>query len=449
MGSVYILMGDTTNAMKYSMLGINYSKLSGNTYQLFTSYSNVANVLFIEKRYKESETYSLMSLQLASELGAMEGRKGNYKSLADLYKAMGEPEKANKYLEMYIAVNDSLISEARMKQMTGLEAKYQSVKKDKELLEEKSVSERKTSVLYMLIIGLTLMVTLAVFAYRGYRNKKKFLVQMTDAKQEIEIKSLELESRNKDITDSINYASKIQSAVLPNEETIYKSIPSLFILYKPKDIVSGDFFWFNEIDADNYLFVCADCTGHGIPGAFMTVIGSNLLNQTIIDNKIHQPSEILRKMDELLNVTLKQDINSTTGVQDGMDLALLKVNKVARQITITTAKRPVVFIRDKELQEIKGSKFSLGGMRSGDKVFEEITIQYKENDMFYFFTDGITDQFGGEKGKKFSSKRLKELFLDIHENTPETQKTLLNIEIEKWKGSLEQVDDICVIGIRF
>lgn len=449
MGAVYVLLKDTGNAMKYSQLGANYSKLSGNSYQLFTSYSNIAQVYFMRKQYKESERYGLMSLQIASELGAMEGRKGNYKSLADLYKAMGEPEKANRYLEMYIAVNDSLISEARMKQMTGLEAKYQSVKKDKELLEEKSASEQKTLVLYVLIIGLLLVVALAVFTYRGYRNKQKFLLQMTNAKQEIEMKSVELESRNKDITDSINYASKIQNAVLPNEHTVYSTMVSSFILYKPKDIVSGDFFWFNEIDADTYLFACGDCTGHGIPGALMTVIGSNLLNQIVIDNKIYKPSKILLKMDELLNVTLKQDNYSTTGVQDGMDLALFKVNKSTKEITISTAKRPVVYIRDKKLQEIKGSKFSLGGMRSGDKIFEEVVVNYQINDMFYFFTDGITDQFGGSKGKKFSTKRLKELFLEIHENPIATQKEILNTEVDKWKGSLEQVDDICVVAIRF
>ncbi len=236
----------------------------------------------------------------------------------------------------------------------------------------------------------------------------------------------ELEIKNKDVTDSINYAQKIQKAVLPHEETIYRSVPLAFILFKPKDIVSGDYFWFHEIDKDNYIMVCGDCTGHGVPGAFMTVIGSNLFNQTVIDNKIYSPSKILLEVDRLLNSTLKQDSEKLHGVQDGMDLSLFKVNKASKEITITSAKRPVVFIRDKQLQDIKPSKFSLGGMNSGDKVFDEIKINYKEDDMFYFFTDGFVDQFGGEKGKKYSSKRLKEKFMEIHLSTIQDQKQMLS-----------------------
>ncbi len=281
------------------------------------------------------------------------------------------------------------------------------------------------------------------------KAKQKAEQQIKEQKIQLEHVNAEMAEQKQDIVSSINYAQKIQYAVLPHEETIYRSIPLAFILYKPKDIVSGDYFWFHEIDSDNYILVCGDCTGHGVPGAFMTVIGSNLLNQIVIDNKIYQPSEILHKMDELLNMTLKQDKDRSRGVQDGMDLSLLRVNKTAKEIIITSAKRPVVFIRDKQMQDLKGSKFSLGGMRSGEKVFEEIKINYKEDDMLYFFTDGYTDQFGGAKGKKFSSKRLKDLFFDIHQSTIPAQKQTLDLEIEKWRGSLEQVDDICVIGIRF
>lgn len=273
--------------------------------------------------------------------------------------------------------------------------------------------------------------------------------QIKEQRLLLERTNKELEVQKHDIVSSINYAQRIQYAVLPHEETIARCIPLSFIYYKPKDIVSGDFFWFHEIDKDNYILVCADCTGHGVPGAFMTVIGSTLLNQTIIDNKIYNPSAILLEVDKLLNVTLKQNKEREYGVQDGMDLSLLKVNKAKKEIIITSAKRPVVFIREKQMQDFKGSKYSLGGMRTGDKTFEEITINYKEDDILYFFTDGYHDQFGGEKGKKFSSKKLKELLFNIHTKPVDTQKDILNSEIIKWTGNLEQVDDMCVVGIRF
>ncbi len=266
---------------------------------------------------------------------------------------------------------------------------------------------------------------------------------------QLEISNKEIEMRNKDVTDSINYAKRIQYAVLPSQESIQRSIPLSFLFYLPKDIVSGDFYWFHEISKDEYIIVCGDCTGHGVPGAFMTVIGSNLLNQIVIDNKVYEPGKILMNLDELLNSTLKQDKQRQQGVQDGMDMSLIKVNKQKKECIITSAKRPVVLIRNKEMKEFKGSKHSLGGMRSGEKHFEEIKFNYEEDDVIFSYTDGITDQFGGEKGKKYSSKRLKEFLVGIHEETALVQKQKLELEFGNWTGHHEQVDDVCVLGIRF
>ena len=281
------------------------------------------------------------------------------------------------------------------------------------------------------------------------KARQKAEEQIRKQKVLLEKNNVELEQQRRDVTASITYAKRIQYAVLPQEETIYRSIPLSFILYKPKDIVSGDFFWFHEIDRDNYIIVCADCTGHGVPGAMMTVIGSNLLNQTVIDNKTNSPSQILLVLDNFINITLKQQKEHEHFVQDGMDLSLLKVDKAKKEFTFTSAKRPAIFIRDKQIQELKGSKFTLGGMITGCKVFNEVKIEYREDDMIYFYTDGYTDQFGGPKGKKFSSKQLKETFLNIHKLQMNEQKNKLNTVIENWKKEQEQVDDILVIGIKF
>jgi serine phosphatase RsbU (regulator of sigma subunit) len=279
------------------------------------------------------------------------------------------------------------------------------------------------------------------------KSKDSFLRVILDSKAELEAKSEELEIKNKDVTDSINYAKRIQYAVLPHEETIYRNIPLSFIYYKPKDIVSGDFFWFHEINKDESILVCADCTGHGVPGAFMTVISSSLLNQTVIDNKIYKPSDILVELDRTINFTLKQQ-KDTYSVQDGADLSLIRINKATKEVIITSAKRPVVFIRDKQLQEFKGSKFSLGGIRTGEKNFDEIRLNYQEEDVLYFYTDGYTDQFGGEKGKKYSSKRLREFLMSIHKLPMAEQKQKLDSEMNKWQSGLDQVDDMLVIGIK-
>ncbi len=259
----------------------------------------------------------------------------------------------------------------------------------------------------------------------------------------------ELEVKNEDIVSSINYAKRIQHAVLPQEETIYRNIPLSFILYRPRDIVSGDFFWFHEIDRDNYIIACADCTGHGVPGAMMTVIGSNLLNQIVIDNKITEPSKILLVLDNFINQTLKQQKEHEHFVQDGMDLALLKVDKKNREFIFSSAKRPAIFVRNKQMQEFKGSKHTLGGMITGCKVFNETKMTYQEDDIIYFYTDGYTDQFGGPKGKKFSSKQLKETLMGIHKLQMAEQKNRLNTTLAGWMADQEQVDDVLVMGIKF
>ncbi len=307
------------------------------------------------------------------------------------------------------------------------------------------VSQQYQGTIIEVLVPLLLNVIIVWVFIKTRSDAEEYIKQQS---LQLELKSKELETKNHDVRDSINYAKRIQYAVLPQEETIYRSIPLSFIFYKPKDIVSGDFFWFHEINKEEYILVCADCTGHGVPGAFMTVIGSSLLNQTVIDNKIVQPSQILLELDKLINFTLKQQKDSDISVQDGMDLTLLKVNKTKKELIITSAKRPAVFIRNKELQEIKGNKFSLGGMRSGEKQFIETTVNYEEDDLLYLFTDGYADQFGGEKAKKFSSKRLRELFLEVHKLPMIDQKNNISKTIANWQGNLEQIDDMLVIGIK-
>src|SRR6185437_8521727 len=297
----------------------------------------------------------------------------------------------------------------------------------------------------MVLLPLLLNVYL-VSGFFGVRIRAE--KQIADQKAELEKNHEELALRNKDTIASINYASRIQNAMLPTEETILRGIPLFFLLYKPRDIVCGDFYWFYEIDRDNYIIICADCTGHGVPGALMTMIGSSILNQVIVDGKITTPSAILSELDKRIADTLKQQKQHTGLVQDSMDLALLKVDKKNKQFIFCGAKRPAILISDNQLTELKGSKYTLGGL-SEEKHFEETKLTYMLDDTVYMFTDGFADQFGGSNSKKFMIKQFRDLLQQIHTLPIHEQKTKLEQALDNWKKNDEQTDDIMVIGIRF
>lgn len=299
---------------------------------------------------------------------------------------------------------------------------------------------------YLIIVPLLLNIYLISEFMKASQKAEK---QIHDQKRKLESNNKELATYKEDIISSINYAKRIQQAVLPADDCIQRGIPLSFILYKPRDIVSGDFYWFHEIDRDNYIIVAADCTGHGVPGAFMTVIGSNLLTQIIAENRLTEPTVILTELDKRITATLKQEKEHYQIIQDGMDLSLLKVNKQKKEFIYTSAKRPTIFIRNKQIQEFKGSKNTLGGLRSGEKKFEDIIINYEEDDIIYLFTDGYIDQFGGSENKKFMIKRLRELLLEIHNLPMLEQKQRLETAITQWIGANEQTDDILIMGIRF
>jgi serine phosphatase RsbU (regulator of sigma subunit) len=293
---------------------------------------------------------------------------------------------------------------------------------------------------------------LAICVYTIYRS----VVTRNVAEQEIhkqkklvEVSNRLLESKNEDILSSIHYAKRIQEAVFPPEDRVQRDIPLSFIFYKPKDIVSGDFFWFHSIDEHRYILAVADCTGHGVPGAFMTVIGSNLLNQVVIENNIRQPGKILEELDLRLTATLRQEKQHRGLVQDGMDIAIIYVDRTEKQIHFSSAKRPAIFTRNGKLEEFKGSKLSIGGLRTEIKHFEEISITYEQDDCLYLYSDGIVDQFGGEQNKKLTTKRLREKILSISEFPVHEQSRQVENLFESWKGNNEQTDDALMIGIRF
>lgn len=252
--------------------------------------------------------------------------------------------------------------------------------------------------------------------------------------------------KNREISSSINYAKRIQKAILPDVSEIKGALPESFILYMPKDVVSGDFYWFSQID-DVILLAAVDCTGHGVPGAFMSLIGNDMLNSIAKQSPELEVSDML----ELLNYKIKKALyqgENGQGLHDGMDIALCKIDKENGVVEFAGAYRPLYYFSGSELNESKGDRFSVGGRRKKQSTFTSHKIELKQDQTFYIFSDGYADQFGGDDGKKYSSRRFRDLLLSIQDQPMDTQREILEVTIQAWKGEEEQTDDILVIGFR-
>ena len=281
--------------------------------------------------------------------------------------------------------------------------------------------------------------------------------------------SQKLAKQNKNITDSINYASRIQRALLTRKQKIIDRFKGAFILYLPKDIVSGDFYWYSEIgnrydrfgDFDQSqpnkkpkkVLIAADCTGHGVPGALMTIIGNNILDGVVNKQRITEPDEILYELDSQLVETLQSDNDAEEDakVNDGMDISVMVIDENRNRLHFAAAKNPLLYVRDGEIHQIRGSKFPIGSNTQYklQKVFEKHTIDIKPGDVFYMISDGFQDQFGGKNGKKYLTKRFRNYLLSISHLPMEEQHEKLYEEITTWRGNSPQTDDILIMGVKY
>lgn len=321
----------------------------------------------------------------------------------------------------------------------------------------------KTTVFYFLSVLIVLSAFYFIMDYRTKKLKKEQLLltlkveertrELRNEKEKVESINTQLEEKNgiieianKNITDSINYAKKIQEAILPKPTKIDELAENVSILFIPKDVVSGDFYWFERVE-HQLIIAAADCTGHGVPGAFMSMLGINNLNQIVLENKITSPDKILFELNNSIKKTLKQD-DFDSESKDGMDISLVCFDNKTNKISFSGAFRPLIYVRDNKLTEIKASRQPIGGNAPLNFNYELTTLEFKKGDAFYLFSDGYPDQFGGEKNKKLMNKKLKDIFLSIHNETPAKQKDMLTDTFFKWKGNYEQIDDILVICIK-
>jgi serine phosphatase RsbU (regulator of sigma subunit) len=270
----------------------------------------------------------------------------------------------------------------------------------------------------------------------------------------LEQQSGEMNKKNKALTDSLNYAKRLQSAVLPDPNYLKEVLPEHFIFFLPKDIVSGDFYWYGEVDSSwdfddassIQVLIAADCTGHGVPGAFMTLLGNNFLNVTVNTQEVTDPEQIIYKVDQQVVETLRQ--NDPNSIKDGMDMAVLSIEQDKNLISFAGAGSPLYYFSNGEFEEIKGANFGIGGVLRKEKIFEPHKVEYQSGDVFYIFSDGFADQIGGKEGRKFYKKRFKEFLAEIHDKPMEEQYKLIERKYFEWKSDFKQIDDILVIGLR-
>ncbi len=270
--------------------------------------------------------------------------------------------------------------------------------------------------------------------------------EVVKQKEEIELQSKELEILFKQVTDSIHYAKRIQEAILPPNNLVKAILPESFVLYKPKDIVSGDFYWIDKKQDWNY-FAAVDCTGHGVPGAFMSIVGYNILKDILKNTDSFAPSVIMDKMNEGVANTLHTNSSSETQTKDGMDMTLCAINYNTLELQFSGAFNPLYIVRNGELIQHKADKFPVGMFIGEKQNFTNNTIQLQKGDHIYIFSDGYADQFGGPKGKKFMAGNFRDLLVDVSKRPISQQKDVLDKTIESWRGNLEQVDDILIIGV--
>jgi serine phosphatase RsbU (regulator of sigma subunit) len=278
------------------------------------------------------------------------------------------------------------------------------------------------------------------------KNQATEFITINKQKIAAETSKLAVEEKNKNITDSINYAKRIQNAKLPKKEEILASLPQCFILFNPKDIVSGDFYFFHKKE-DTIYIAAADCTGHGVPGAFMSMIGSEQLMDAVLHS--NDTSEILKQLNKGIKKSLQQS-DSVDSTRDGMDIAICSIDQKNLTLKYSGANRPLWIIRkdQTEVEEIKGTKKAIGGLTEDEQQYECHKIQLHKGDAFYIFTDGYADQFGGESKKKLMTKLFKEILLSIQDKSMQEQRKYLNNFMHNWRSGIEQVDDMLVIGVQ-
>ncbi|MCC7303230.1 MAG: tetratricopeptide repeat protein [Bacteroidia bacterium] len=454
-GLIYQEMKNYTEALKYLQKSFQLSESRKDFQGQAESLNNLGEVCYAMDDFQNAERYFLKSIKISESIGHKMQQKDSYASLSRLYAKHKKFELAYQYSRQADALKDSIFNEEKNRQITEMNTKYETEKKEHEnkFLREQSLNqELVNSRQRIMILGVTgvalLMVVFAFLIHRSYRQKKKANVELAGKNIQIQEKNRIVEEQNKDIKDSIRYARRLQQAILPPIDRFRDVFPDSFIFFRPKDIVSGDFYWFERF-GDQVFFAAADCTGHGVPGAFMSIMGSNLLNQSLNEYAITRTDALLNSVSKGLAKALRTQDEGSLMVRDGMDIALCSVDTKKNVLTYSGAFNPVWIFRNDQVIELKPDKFPVGATgTAGSAQFSIQQFTLEKGDRIYVFSDGYADQFGGPKGKKFKYAPFQNILSKLGSFSMEEQMQEILRKHEEWKGDLEQVDDILVIGVR-
>lgn len=484
-GNIYKDKKQFDRALEYLLQSLQLSSESGNKSAEATALTNLGSIFDLQDLKEKAEEYYLKALAIHRELNDNHGTANNlhalgvlqmkknqlraaseylgeslalaettkenallsniYLALAEVAEKEGNYLSAYRYFKQHHALDDSLSNEEYARNLNEMKTRFdtETQKKENELLQKESEfkSEQLSGqrrIIFVISGGLLVVLVLSFFIYKGYTDKRKANELLASQKQIIE-------EKNKDITDSIRYASRIQSSILPSPDKRKDILGEHSIFFRPRDIVSGDFYWMEKHD-DKLWIAVADCTGHGVPGALMSMIGNGALNEILRNDTDPATGSILDHLRDRIIQSLEQK-NETTQ-KDGMDIAIVKIDRGSGNMQFSGANNPAWLIRSGQCLELLPDKMPAGIHAGEERPFHSETVQIKAGDVVFLFTDGFADQFGGPAGKKFKYKALKELFCRIAHLSPASQEKEMKHIFDDWKGSLEQVDDVCVIGIK-
>ncbi|MFC2151293.1 tetratricopeptide repeat protein [Bacteroidota bacterium] len=505
MGSIYYEMGDLENAVEYSEKVLERNKNTGNELGIANSLSTLGKIYFDAKRYNESEDFLIKARELKESLNDNTELASILRYLGKIYLNKGENAIAKKYLnnsldfaqnqnlkeeiketylalsELYDKTNNQNLALGYYKEYTRLkdslnnqkinelELQYEFDKEQRKIefeqqqkeIEQKAELQKQKIFTWVFVGGFLFMIILAYVIFKSYQRKKQTNILLTKQKNEIAEQRDEIEAQrdfvtkqrdqiahqNNIITDSIEYARRIQSALFPQEKFLNKVLGEHFIYMKPKNIVSGDFYWVAE-KGNEVIITLSDCTGHGVPGAFMSMLGIAFLNEIVNKSKKLQANNILDQLRENIIDSLHQEYGSK-GSKDGMDMALCIIDKKTLEMQYAGAYNPVFVLREKEIHELKADKMPIGiHAVKLEKEFTNQKFKLKKQDVLYLFSDGYIDQFGGEKGVKYKQKAFKDLLLKISTQPMITQKSEIETTMQKWQGEHSQLDDMMILGVK-
>lgn len=470
-GLVNLYLKNYTSSLAYFQKSHAIYEELGDKYELSEAKLNIGRYYNDIKKYSEAISSLNNALAISNELNSKEQISDISLEISRSYAAIGNYKNAYNYHIQYVKLYYELRKEEDIRKVANQELNYQVNKKQREievteLLAQKEI-EKQSMYTFGAFLALALVALVAFFIFRSYRIKQKSNILLEKQRDEILQKNEELLQLNEEITaqreltehqrdialqrqkeimDSIQYAKRIQAAVMPQREMFVELVPDYFIYFKPRDIVSGDFYWMKKLE-NHIVVAAADCTGHGVPGAFMSLLGIAFLNE-IVNETLTDAAGILNLLRERIIEALHQTWKDDEA-KDGMDIALSVISTKTKELQYAGAYNPLYLFRNGELIEKKADKMPIGIHIKEPKPFVNHTLQLEENDSIYMFSDGYIDQFGGPDGTKFKTKRFKDLLFKLNGKPMKNQKEIIDKEHKDWKGAEKQLDDILVIGMRF